>query len=601
MAKIWYENESYEINLTIADEDPSTCTYEVTCDRDDLVTITQDAIEPNIFHIDVSSLTDNRVLIIMEYKITDNVSNENITHEYFVLSKRPVNDKRYYTKTEIDAMLLLSPNIDNIQWSSSIQHDNETYDLTINASDPQDQILTYEVTCDEPGIDIVQDVVDETLFHVTYPNYVNDMIILFIIKVTNQSDVSDSVIFSKYIINHLVNPVIDSFVWNDNNHEENETYDLTINASDENDQDLTYEVECDDSNVDIVQDGTDETIFHVTYPNYSTDTTVTYTITVTNEDSLTDIETDIKIVSNILTRERGIFGGGNDGTCSNVLDHITISSIPSNAIDFGDLTVARYDLAACSNGINERGVFGGGYDGTAVSDTIDYITISSPGNATDFEDLSIARNNLSACSNGINERGVFGGGYDGTIELNMIDYITISIPGIAVDFGDLSVAKDQLAACSNGTNNRGIFTGGYDGTIELNTIDYITISTPGNAIDFGDLTVTRDRLASCSNGTNDRGIFAGGYDGSIYLNEINYITISSAPNDAVDFGDLTVARSNLASTSNGINDRGVFAGGSNGSNLNEIDYITISSAPDNAADFGDLSITRSNLAACSDG
>ena len=43
--------------------------------------------------------------------------------------------------------------------------------------------------------------------------------------------------------------------------------------------------------------------------------------------------------------------------------------------------------------------------------------------------------------------------------------------------------------------SRGLFGGG-NGT--SNVIDYVTIATTGNAIDFGDLSVTRKQLASCS-------------------------------------------------------------------------------------------------------
>jgi hypothetical protein len=40
-------------------------------------------------------------------------------------------------------------------------------------------------------------------------------------------------------------------------------------------------------------------------------------------------------------------------------------------------------------------------------------------------------------------------------------------------------------------------------------MDYITIATTGNAVDFGDLTVARHNLAGVSNAT--RGVFGGGY------------------------------------------------------------------------------------------
>lgn len=44
----------------------------------------------------------------------------------------------------------------------------------------------------------------------------------------------------------------------------------------------------------------------------------------------------------------GVFGGGVVSSASNVIDYITIASA-GNATDFGDLTVSRYALAACSN------------------------------------------------------------------------------------------------------------------------------------------------------------------------------------------------------------------------------------------------------------
>ena len=46
----------------------------------------------------------------------------------------------------------------------------------------------------------------------------------------------------------------------------------------------------------------------------------------------------------------------------------------------------------------DTGVFGGG-DGSSRFDTIDYITISTPSDATDFGDLTVARDSLRATSN----------------------------------------------------------------------------------------------------------------------------------------------------------------------------------------------------------
>jgi len=44
---------------------------------------------------------------------------------------------------------------------------------------------------------------------------------------------------------------------------------------------------------------------------------------------------------------------------------------------------------------SDTGVFGGG---NGPTDTIDYITIATTGDATDFGDLTVARQGLAACS-----------------------------------------------------------------------------------------------------------------------------------------------------------------------------------------------------------
>jgi hypothetical protein len=245
---------------------------------------------------------------------------------------------------------------------------------------------------------------------------------------------------------------------------------------------------------------------------------------------------------------RGVFGGGYTPTF-NTIEYITISST-GNAQDFGDLSVDKSTPIACSN--STRGIFGGGVKSippTIRFNTIEYITISSTGDAVDFGDLSVDKNALSACSS--STRGVFGGGFTPTpvpTRINVIEYITISSTGNAQDFGDLSVGKTNATSCSNST--RGIFGGGVSGTY-FNTIEYITISSTGNAQDFGDLSVGKQGLDACASST--RGVFGGGYTttpAATYLNTIEYITIISTGN-VVDFGDLNVDKSYISGCSNG--------------------------------------------------
>ena len=265
----------------------------------------------------------------------------------------------------------------------------------------------------------------------------------------------------------------------------------------------------------------------------------------TSGDKLEVSGTDIYWTSQIPVPVKGVFGGGYNPSDSvvNIMDYITIDTT-GNATDFGDLSVARKNLAGVS--IATRGVFGGG---GGYSNVMDYITIGTTGNATDFGDLSSPTGYLAGVSSGT--RGVFGSGSTGSLT-NAMDYITIATTGNATDFGDLTVARSYLAGVSSTT--RGVFGGGYySGGDSVNIMDYITIATTGNATDFGDLTLIRQKLAGVSSDT--RGVFGGGYDSlnnpnsdQQGVNVMDYITIATTGN-ATDFGDLTVARYQLAGLS----------------------------------------------------
>ena len=176
----------------------------------------------------------------------------------------------------------------------------------------------------------------------------------------------------------------------------------------------------------------------------------------------------------------GIFGGGY--TASGIsspgpIDFILIQS-QGNAVDFGDLSVARQLAGTASSKI--RGLFGGG-NTPSLSDVIDFVTFSTQSNATDFGNLTVARVNVTGTSS--DTRGLFAGGQTPS-DSDVIDYVTIASAGNAVDFGNLQTAKYGMAGC--GSQTRGIFAGGYDAPLNLNVIDYVTIATTGNAADFGD-------------------------------------------------------------------------------------------------------------------
>jgi hypothetical protein len=291
--------------------------------------------------------------------------------------------------------------------------------------------------------------------------------------------------------------------------------------------------------------------------------------------------------------QRGLFGGGSSPSTSNVIDYINIAST-GNALDFGDLTLARFGLASCSS--STRGLWAGGEEASRTN-VIDYVTISSLGNAADFGDLSVIDSYsttayLAACSD--ETRGIIGGGENAGngSGWNVIQYITIASTGNTTNFGDLTLARRELSSCSSTT--RGVWGGGRSsGSTYLDTIDFVTITSTGNASNFGNLTVARTNLAACSSST--RGVFGGGNAAS-NTNTLDYITIASTGN-AVDFGDLTAVCNGVAATSGTT--RGVFAlGGGDSGRLAGIDFVTIASTG-NATSFGNLTQARNLLAACS--
>ena len=282
---------------------------------------------------------------------------------------------------------------------------------------------------------------------------------------------------------------------------------------------------------------------------------------------------------------RALFAGGFTTVALNVIDYVTIVTT-GNATDFGDLSVARRNLSACSSSI--RGLIGGGFTANA-SNVIDFVTIVTTGNAADFGDLTEARQGISACSSAV--RGLFAGGYSLAYH-DTIDYVILATTGNATDFGNLTTARMNLSGCSSAI--RGLFDGGHDGN-NSDIIDYVTIATTGDATDFGNLTAARRYPAACSSSV--RGLFAGGLEAA-YSNVIDCVTIATT-GDATDFGDLTVARTYQAGSSSGI--RGLFGGGTTGPASNVIDYVTIATAG-NGSDFGDLTVARMiGDGACSNG
>ena len=290
-------------------------------------------------------------------------------------------------------------------------------------------------------------------------------------------------------------------------------------------------------------------------------------------------------------RGRGFYAiGFANPTQSNVVNFLNIQS-SGNTEDFGDLTVAKYNLG--SGASSTRGIFMGGYDPTSSPDTdinsIELITIASTGNATDFGDRTVVGRAIAAVSS--STRVVMAGGYTPAGTSNVIDFITTATTGNASDFGDLLSAANAMCT-SNNSSTRGIFAGGNanpSSPYNTNVIQFVTMASAGDATDFGDLTVNARDAAGGTASSSTRGLICIGNSApNNNLNTIDFITMASAGN-ASDFGDLFTGRYSVSSCSN--SNRAVFLGGRTTSPsvvyYNAMEFVTISTTG-NTSDFGDI-------------
>ena len=282
---------------------------------------------------------------------------------------------------------------------------------------------------------------------------------------------------------------------------------------------------------------------------------------------------------------RAIWMGGGAPGVQATIDYFQTSTA-GNAVDFGDLSVAR-DLNA-GGGSFVRGLCCAGSPGSSpyVTNTIDYINFASTGNAADFGDVTVARSYLAGMSNNIRCLSV-----DGLTpsRVNTIDSVNIATLGNATDFGDTQAAT-ALPTCT-ASPTRGIKAGGNTPS-NVDTIDFFELATTGNGIDFGNLTAAQRSQSSF--GSQTRMVMAGGQDPA--TREIMETIQFGSLGNAVDYGDgLSGTTENGRGTSNSI--LGLFA---KGSVSNVVEQKTIASSA-NATDFGDLTQARTAAHATSNG
>ena len=249
-----------------------------------------------------------------------------------------------------------------------------------------------------------------------------------------------------------------------------------------------------------------------------------------------------------------------------------------NAVDFGELGIARGESGAMAN--FTRCIFAGGNYPVSPNTTnsIEYVNIATDGNGSDFGTLSTASQRATG-TGGNATRSVF---TEGTGDLDQILYLNPNSTGNSIDFGNRTVSGSFAAGVTSPT--RVCFAGAFTPSVS-NIIDSVEIATTGNAVDFGDLSTALRNSTGCSSST--RGVFIGGKTPS-QLTTLDSVTIASKGN-AIDYGDLTGAFSDSGGVSNSVT--GFSCGGNSGGLSNVIQSFNISTGG-NAVDFGDLTAAK---------
>ena len=149
---------------------------------------------------------------------------------------------------------------------------------------------------------------------------------------------------------------------------------------------------------------------------------------------------------------RGIaFGGRASNYYYSHIDYFTPGNASVAAADFGDLITGNNKPAVTNDNLN-RTVYADMYQGTlsstsgSVSNTISYIDTATPSNAADFGDLTVSQQGMGASAS--NTRAVFFGGSinTGVNADTTICYVTIATPGNASDFGDCSPRRETTGS-----------------------------------------------------------------------------------------------------------------------------------------------------------
>ena len=187
----------------------------------------------------------------------------------------------------------------------------------------------------------------------------------------------------------------------------------------------------------------------------------------------------------------------------------------------------------------------GGYiysNGDIFYSIIDRFTFPfDSGTATHVGNLTRSTNHISACASSTHSYVCGGYYYSGSAYfLSAVDRFAFPFDsGTAEYVGDLSAARNATSSCASSTH--GYVCGGYDGS-DFTTIDRFAFPfDSGTALHVGNLGTASRLLSACFSSTC--GYVCGGYNGTtVYLSSINRFTFPFDSGTATHVGDLSSER-----------------------------------------------------------
>ena len=237
-------------------------------------------------------------------------------------------------------------------------------------------------------------------------------------------------------------------------------------------------------------------------------------------------------------------GGAGTGTgSSNIIEYINTPAIIGDAVDRGDMAIAKNHCEAGESATH--GFIIGGHVGSNVNSSIDTFDLSVlVGNSSSTASLIISVGGTGHAS--MPGKIVVAGGLNGLSYQginNQIQYLDSTVlNSTSDDRGDLLTNNGGNAAMSDIFNNQVFVAGGANGVTKVSTIQSIDLSVmSANSVSRGNLSALRWLMGS-SSGENYGSVIGGVDNGGTALSLIDYIQNSTGTVSVGNRGNLTFAR-----------------------------------------------------------